>query len=151
MKRLLTITLSCSILSSLPSSLCLLLHSYAVADQAYSSMRDCHLDQCIIISGESGAGKTEASKLIMQYIAAVSGRGSEVDQVKEQLLQSNPVLEGGARLLVAVSAMCTLESWFPANLDRLLLSTAFGNAKTNRNDNSSRFVRSILPAPCIMC
>ena len=37
---------------------------------------------------------TEASKLVMQYVAAVSGKGEEVDRVKEQLLQSNPVLEG---------------------------------------------------------
>ena len=59
-------------------------------------MRDLNLDQCIIISGESGAGKTEASKLVMQYVAAVSGKGEEVDRVKEQLLQSNPVLEGAA-------------------------------------------------------
>ena len=68
--------------------------SFAVTDQAYRSMRDLNLDQCIIISGESGAGKTEASKLVMQYVAAVSGKGEEVDRVKEQLLQSNPVLEG---------------------------------------------------------
>ncbi len=52
----------------------------------------------------------EASKVIMQYVAAVSGKGRDIDRVKEQLLQSNPVLE------------------------------AFGNAKTLRNDNSSRFV-----------
>eukprot|EP00118_Oscarella_pearsei_P003137 m.13137 g.13137 ORF g.13137 m.13137 type:complete len:1091 (+) comp24497_c0_seq4:132-3404(+) len=84
-------------------------HIYAVADDAYRSMRDHHQDQCIIISGESGAGKTEASKIIMQYVAGVSEKGSGVNRVKEQLLQSNPVLE------------------------------AFGNAKTNRNDNSSRF------------
>ncbi len=57
-------------------------------------MKDHHLDQCIIISGESGAGKTEASKLVMQFVAAVSGREEEVEQVKQQLLQSNPVLEG---------------------------------------------------------
>ncbi|XP_025081061.1 unconventional myosin-Ib-like isoform X3 [Pomacea canaliculata] len=84
-------------------------HIYAIADDAYRSMRDRGLDQCIIISGESGSGKTEASKVIMQYVAEVSGKGQEIDRVKEQLLQSNPVLE------------------------------AFGNAKTNRNDNSSRF------------
>ncbi len=54
----------------------------------------------------------EASKVIMQYVAAVSGKGRDIDRVKEQLLQSNPVLE------------------------------AFGNAKTLRNDNSSRFVSS---------
>ncbi|XP_068745869.1 unconventional myosin-Ib-like isoform X9 [Montipora capricornis] len=84
-------------------------HIYAIADVAYRSMRDYNQDQCILITGESGAGKTEASKVVMQYVAAVSGKGWEVDRVKEQLLQSNPVLE------------------------------AFGNAKTVRNDNSSRF------------
>ncbi|XP_032879638.1 unconventional myosin-Ib isoform X4 [Amblyraja radiata] len=84
-------------------------HIYALADEAYRSLRDQDKDQCILITGESGAGKTEASKLVMSYVAAVCGKGTEVNQVKEQLLQSNPVLE------------------------------AFGNAKTVRNDNSSRF------------
>ncbi|XP_043931136.1 unconventional myosin-Ib isoform X2 [Protopterus annectens] len=84
-------------------------HIYALADEAYRSLRDQDKDQCILITGESGAGKTEASKLVMSYVAAVCGKGIEVNQVKEQLLQSNPVLE------------------------------AFGNAKTVRNDNSSRF------------
>ncbi|KXJ11656.1 Unconventional myosin-Ib [Exaiptasia diaphana] len=84
-------------------------HIYAIADDSYRSMRDNDQDQCILITGESGSGKTEASKIIMQYVAAVCGKGIEVDKVKEQLLQSNPVLE------------------------------AFGNAKTLRNDNSSRF------------
>ncbi|XP_077993002.1 unconventional myosin-Ia-like [Glandiceps talaboti] len=84
-------------------------HIYAISDDAYRAMRDRNQDQCVIISGESGAGKTEASKIVMQYVAAVSGKGKDIDRVKEQLLQSNPVLE------------------------------AFGNAKTLRNDNSSRF------------
>ncbi|XP_073519453.1 unconventional myosin-Ia isoform X2 [Phyllobates terribilis] len=84
-------------------------HIFAVADDAYQSLRDRDRDQCILITGESGAGKTEASKYVMSYVAAVCGKGEEVNQVKEQLLQSNPVLE------------------------------AFGNAKTIRNDNSSRF------------
>ncbi|XP_067170062.1 unconventional myosin-Ia isoform X2 [Apteryx mantelli] len=84
-------------------------HIYAIADDAYRSLRDRDRDQCILITGESGAGKTEASKLVMSYVAAVCGKGEEVTKVKEQLLQSNPVLE------------------------------AFGNAKTIRNDNSSRF------------
>ena len=84
-------------------------HIYALADQAYRSMKEENKDQCVIITGESGAGKTQASKIIMQYVAAVCGKGADVDQVKDQLLKCNPVLE------------------------------AFGNAKTNRNDNSSRF------------
>ncbi|NXJ86917.1 MYO1A protein, partial [Trogon melanurus] len=70
-------------------------HIYAIADDAYRSLRDRDRDQCILITGESGAGKTEASKLVMSYVAAVSSKGEEVDKVKEQLLQSNPVLEGG--------------------------------------------------------
>ncbi|KAM7380771.1 hypothetical protein PAMP_004044 [Pampus punctatissimus] len=66
---------------------------YALADEAYRSLRDQDKDQCILITGESGAGKTEASKLVMSYVAAVCGKGQEVNKVKEQLLQSNPVLE----------------------------------------------------------
>lgn len=84
-------------------------HIYALANVAYQSLKDRDRDQCILITGESGAGKTEASKLVMSYVAAVCGKGEQVNSVKEQLLQSNPVLE------------------------------AFGNAKTIRNDNSSRF------------
>jgi len=47
-----------------------------------------------MITGESGSGKTEASKLVMKYVAAMSSRSKEVDAIKQQLLQSNPVLEG---------------------------------------------------------
>lgn len=61
-------------------------------------------------SGESGAGKTVSAKYIMSYIAKVSGGGASVQRVKEVILESNPLLE------------------------------AFGNAKTVRNNNSSRFV-----------
>uniref|UniRef100_A0A8C9SYC2 Myosin Ic, paralog b n=1 Tax=Scleropages formosus TaxID=113540 RepID=A0A8C9SYC2_SCLFO len=84
-------------------------HIYAVSDNAYRSMRTERRDQCILISGESGAGKTEASKKILQYYAVTCPASEQVQTVKDRLLQSNPVLE------------------------------AFGNAKTLRNDNSSRF------------
>jgi len=67
--------------------------SYAISDVAYRSMRGENRDQCVLISGESGAGKTEASKKILQYIAANSSHNSTVDQVKDRLLQSNPLLE----------------------------------------------------------
>uniref|UniRef100_T1J6G9 Myosin motor domain-containing protein n=1 Tax=Strigamia maritima TaxID=126957 RepID=T1J6G9_STRMM len=84
-------------------------HIFAITDSAFRSMRDEFCDHCILISGESGSGKTEASKKILQYLAAASHNLPNVELVKDKLLQSNPVLE------------------------------AFGNAKTNRNDNSSRF------------
>lgn len=89
-----------SFLPPLPS-----IPSYALADSAYRSMHDHHLDQCIIIAGESGAGKTEASKLLMQYVAAVSGKGEDVEYVKQQLLQSNPVLEGREHKLVSQASL----------------------------------------------
>jgi len=84
-----------------------------LADETYRSLLSEGEDQCIIISGESGAGKTEASKGIMQFIAAVSGRGQTVDSVKNIILESNPLLE------------------------------SFGNSKTLRNNNSSRFGKYI--------
>ncbi|XP_046892633.1 myosin IEb [Hypomesus transpacificus] len=84
-------------------------HIYALADYMYRNMMiDCE-NQCVIISGESGAGKTVAAKYIMSYISKVSGGGAKVQHVKDIILQSNPLLE------------------------------AFGNAKTVRNNNSSRF------------
>lgn len=84
-------------------------HVFAIADNAYRSLVFEQREQCILISGESGAGKTEASKKVLEYIAARTGHIKNVEAVKDKLLKSNPVLE------------------------------AFGNAQTNRNDNSSRF------------
>ncbi|KAJ3119118.1 Unconventional myosin-Ie [Phlyctochytrium bullatum] len=88
-------------------------HIYAVADKMFQSMITDEENQCVIISGESGAGKTESAKLIMNYIAAVSSRGGSsanvVENIKKIILESNPLLE------------------------------SFGNAKTLRNNNSSRF------------
>lgn len=85
-------------------------HVFAIAESSYYNMKAYHDNQCVIISGESGAGKTEAAKRIMQYIANVSGgQSSEIKKIKEMVLATNPLLE------------------------------SFGNAKTLRNNNSSRF------------
>ncbi|XP_047141172.1 unconventional myosin-Ie isoform X1 [Hydra vulgaris] len=84
-------------------------HIYALTDNMYRNMIIEQEKQCVIISGESGAGKTVNAKYIMNYIAKVSGGGESVQKVKEVILESNPLLE------------------------------AFGNAKTVRNNNSSRF------------
>lgn len=66
---------------------------YAVSDNAYRYMRTERRDQCILISGESGAGKTEASKKVLQYYAITCPASEQVQTVKDRLLQSNPVLE----------------------------------------------------------
>jgi len=84
-------------------------HLYALAEEAYRNMKGEGDSQCVLISGESGAGKTEAAKIIMGYISFVTGKSDKVEYVKGVVLESNPLLE------------------------------AFGNAKTLRNNNSSRF------------
>ena len=84
-------------------------HVFAVAESAYSNMKNYKDNQCVIISGESGAGKTEAAKRIMEYIAQRSGGSDASAAIKRKVLATNPLLE------------------------------AFGNAKTLRNNNSSRF------------
>ncbi|KAH7440883.1 hypothetical protein KP509_03G015200 [Ceratopteris richardii] len=85
-------------------------HVFAVADSSYRAMINEGQSQSILVSGESGAGKTETTKLIMQYLAYMGGRAATDGRtVEQQVLESNPLLE------------------------------AFGNAKTVRNDNSSRF------------
>ncbi|KAF5949106.1 hypothetical protein HYC85_015063 [Camellia sinensis] len=82
-------------------------HVFAIADTAYNEMMRDEVNQSIIISGESGAGKTETAKIAMQYLAALGGGSGGAES---EILQTSCILE------------------------------AFGNAKTSRNDNSSRFV-----------
>jgi len=93
-------------------------HVYAITDSAYRSMLHDKEDQAILCTGESGAGKTENTKKVIQYLAAVASHKSSTGraahgELEKQLLQCNPLLE------------------------------AFGNAKTVKNDNSSRFGKFI--------
>ncbi|KAG7527129.1 unconventional myosin-VIIa-like [Solea senegalensis] len=67
-------------------------HIFAVAESCYFNMTRHLRNQCCIISGETGAGKTESTKLILQYLAAVSGELSE-QTMEQQILESNPILE----------------------------------------------------------
>ncbi|XP_024911237.1 unconventional myosin-Va isoform X7 [Cynoglossus semilaevis] len=87
-------------------------HIFAVAEEAYKQMARDERNQSIIVSGESGAGKTVSAKYAMRYFATVSGSASEAN-VEDKVLASNPIME------------------------------AIGNAKTTRNDNSSRFGKYI--------
>ena len=84
-------------------------HTYAMAEEAYRCLLQTKSSQSLVVSGESGAGKTEANKQLMRYLAFRSKKGEQLTDLASTILQSNPVLE------------------------------AFGNAKTARNDNSSRF------------
>ncbi|KAL0108469.1 hypothetical protein PUN28_015189 [Cardiocondyla obscurior] len=87
-------------------------HIFAVAEEAYTKLERENHDQSIIVSGESGAGKTVSAKYTMRYFATVGGSATET-QVEKKVLASSPIME------------------------------AIGNAKTTRNDNSSRFGKFI--------
>mmetsp|Transcript_2526 Transcript_2526/g.4171 ORF Transcript_2526/g.4171 Transcript_2526/m.4171 type:complete len:743 (-) Transcript_2526:166-2394(-) len=84
-------------------------HVYGLAERAYRAMLEMNKPQAVIISGESGAGKTESAKLFLHYVSSVSGSSNKSQAIKQIILQANPLLE------------------------------SFGNAKTIRNNNSSRF------------
>ncbi|XP_012234909.1 unconventional myosin-Va isoform X2 [Linepithema humile] len=87
-------------------------HIFAVAEEAYTKLERENHDQSIIVSGESGAGKTVSAKYTMRYFATVGGSATET-QIEKKVLASSPIME------------------------------AIGNAKTTRNDNSSRFGKFI--------
>uniref|UniRef100_A0A7N6BN81 Methyl-CpG binding domain protein 3b n=1 Tax=Anabas testudineus TaxID=64144 RepID=A0A7N6BN81_ANATE len=87
-------------------------HIFSVAEEAYRTMTRQEKNQSIIISGESGSGKTVSAKFTMRYFAVVGGAAQQTS-VEERVLSSNPIME------------------------------SIGNAKTIRNDNSSRFGKYI--------
>ena len=86
-------------------------HIFATSDIAFHDMLEMRENQSILITGESGAGKTENTKKVIQYLAAIASGDHDIDNLEQQILQANPILE------------------------------SFGNAQTVRNNNSSRFVR----------
>jgi myosin I len=88
-------------------------HLYSLAENSFRNMVDTGKPQAIIITGESGSGKTVNAKLILEYLSAVSVSGVVTDNIKKILVETQPLLE------------------------------AFGNAKTLRNDNSSRFGKNL--------
>ncbi|RHZ59360.1 hypothetical protein Glove_364g12 [Diversispora epigaea] len=91
-------------------------HIYAIVDAAYHDMLVERENQSVLITGESGAGKTENTKKVIQYIAAIASDSSKkknLGKLEQQILQANPILE------------------------------SFGNAQTIRNNNSSRFGKFI--------
>ncbi|CAF3438202.1 unnamed protein product [Rotaria sp. Silwood1] len=127
-------------------------HLYAISDNAYSNMLRDRENQSMLITGESGAGKTENTKKVIQYFALVAAASAKKEEGKktmtleDQIVSANPVLEayGNAKTTRNNNSSrfksMTLE-------DQIVQSNpvleAFGNAKTTRNNNSSRFGKFI--------
>lgn len=130
-------------------------HVYEVSALAYKGLAFDHNDQSILITGESGSGKTETAKIIMNHIASIQ-RGP-VAEIKSKTTnsKSNNITNESNNETTATSsssqAQTTSEGsglpsdfqFFSPIVQRILESNplleAFGNAKTRRNDNSSRF------------
>ncbi|XP_072316168.1 uncharacterized protein myh14 isoform X4 [Eucyclogobius newberryi] len=115
-------------------------HIYAISEAAYRSMLQDREDQSILCTGESGAGKTENTKKVIQYLAHVasSHKGGTPGRPKDAAQQMD-----GSRSLPRGSSLVNR-----GELERQLLQAnpileAFGNAKTTKNDNSSRFGKFI--------
>ena len=85
-------------------------HVFAIAERAYRHMLSSFRSQSIVCSGDSGAGKTETAKYLLRYLTTIAGSGNgEQSALEKRIIEANPIME------------------------------AFGNAKTLRNNNSSRF------------
>ena len=124
-------------------------HVYGVAYNSYRDMLKDDLSQSVVISGESGAGKSEATKLILQFLTDVSARNSNPDQAPvhttadaspNKALPAEDLKAARRKSLIIVERISTLEQQILAANPIL---EAFGNAKTLRNNNSSRFGKLI--------
>ncbi|MGH0156642.1 UNVERIFIED_CONTAM: hypothetical protein FKN15_032294 [Acipenser sinensis] len=108
-------------------------HIFAIADVAYHAMLRKHVNQCIVISGESGSGKTQSTNFLIHCLTALSQKGY-ASGVERTILGAGPVLEAFGN---AKTAYNNNSSRFGKFIQ------AFGNAKTAYNNNSSRFGKFI--------
>ncbi|XP_078577050.1 unconventional myosin-Va-like isoform X9 [Branchiostoma floridae x Branchiostoma japonicum] len=119
-------------------------HIYAVAEEAFRQMQRDEKNQSIIVSGESGAGKTVSAKYAMRYFATVGGSSDDMEaSIEQRVLASNPIMETNWSQFLSVG-----EYSAESAIERKVLASnpvmeAIGNAKTIRNDNSSRFGKYI--------
>lgn len=119
-------------------------HIFAVADQAYRDMLHDKEDQTILCTGESGAGKTENTKKVIQYLAYVAASGKS----KKPASKENAAAAASSRRTTMGLALSSSHDNERGELEKQLLKAnpvleTFGNAATVRNDNSSRFGKFI--------